>query len=397
MPIFKFLPSVHLGMWLGLWLTVSVGPAWGCPFCSAPSLTLTEQVTQSDAAALAQWIGGKSPKEGEGGTTDCEIVEVLHQPEGGKLAVKGKVTLVRYRPAKVGDQFLLLGTKGNATIDWGAPMEMTTATYDYIKHAPKPELPAATRMEYFLKFLEHPDQLISTDAYGEFANTAYGEIVKVAKFMPRDNLRKWVVDPQVSPSRLGLYGLMLGLCGTSDDIAVLEKKIFESTEEFRLGIDGVMGGYLLLSKTDGLTKLDEAKLANKSAPFSETYAAMQALRFMWQYGDGLIPADRLKASMRILLDRPELADLVIADLARWKDWSIQSRLMALYDAEEYDVPSIKRAVVRFMLAATKDLPADQAGSATPPEHVTAAKGHLAELEQKDPKTVSEAKRFFLIK
>ncbi len=33
--------------------------------------------------------------------------------------------------------------------------------------------------------------------------------------------------------------------------------------------------------------------------------------------------------MRMLLDRPELADLVIADLARWEDWSVQDKLMAM--------------------------------------------------------------------
>ena len=30
-----------------------------CPFCSAPSLTLSEQLTQSDAAVLVQWVDGE--------------------------------------------------------------------------------------------------------------------------------------------------------------------------------------------------------------------------------------------------------------------------------------------------------------------------------------------------
>jgi hypothetical protein len=368
--------------------------AWACPFCSAPSLTLTEQLTQSDAAVLATWSGGTPAKGQEGGSTVYEVLEVVQQPAGGKLAKGSKIELVRYRVGKKGDQFLLLGTKGGAVIDWGSPMEVTQESFAYMKNAPKPEVPTSQRLRYFLKYLEHADQMISTDAYGEFANAAYGDITPLAKEMPRENLRKWIVDPQVSPSRLGLYGLLLGLCGTSEDVPVLEKKIMDAGEEFRLGVDGVMGGYLLLTGEQGLSLLDEKKLANKQAPFSETYAAMQALRFMWQYGENRIPADRLRQSMRLLLDRPELADLVIADLARWKDWSIQDRLMELYGKEEYDIPSIKRAVVRFMLASVKDVPE---GASEEPAHVTRGNKYLAELEAKDAKTVSEAKRFFFIK
>ena len=53
---------------------------------------------------------------------------------------------------------------------------------------------------------------------------------------------------------------------------------------------------------------------------------------MWTYEPDIIPKGRLKESLRLLLDRPELADLVIADLSRWKDWKIMDRLMTIYVA-----------------------------------------------------------------
>ena len=31
-----------------------------------------------------------------------------------------------------------------------------------------------------------------------------------------------------------------------------------------------------------------------------------------------------------MLDRPQLADLVIPDLARWEDWSVMDRLVELF-------------------------------------------------------------------
>ena len=120
---------------------------------------------------------------------------------------------------------------------------------------------------------------------------------------------------------------------------------------------------------------------------------MQALRFVWAYSQNKFGKDRLRASMRLLLDRPELADMVVANLARWKDWGVQSRLMKLYDDKEYNIPSIKQSIVRFMLVSARDF---KKGTPTTdlPKHVLDGKTHLAVLEKKDPKTFRQAKRFF---
>ncbi|MFN0052585.1 MAG: hypothetical protein ACKV0T_10355 [Planctomycetales bacterium] len=379
----------------------------GCPFCSAPSLTLSEQFSKADAAVLVKWVGGEMPKAEQPGSTTYEIVEAPRTPF--KSVAKGKkITLERYRAGKKGSLALLFGsrTKGEV-IEWGGPLEVTETSYKYIAEAPAADAPPEKRLGYYLKFLEFSEDTVSNDAYAEFANAPYKDIVPLADEMPREKLREWIMNPKTPASRIGLYGLMLGLCGTADDVALMEKKIVEQTEDFRLGIDGVIGGYLLLTGEDGLKVIEDSKLLNKKAPFAETYAAMQALRFMWSFGNGRIAPDRLKSSMRLLIDRPELVDLVIADLARWKDWSLQERLMNLYGVEEYNVPSIKRAIIRYMIASTKDVPASpetaQAGSAGAtdgssekklPVHAVAGAKYLEKLREKDPKNVSEAERFF---
>ncbi|HTN00365.1 MAG TPA: hypothetical protein VL132_00715 [Planctomycetaceae bacterium] len=376
-------------------VTLSLATAVACPFCSAPSLTLTEQLTQADAALLVSWAGGEKGKSVDGGSTIYKVVEVAHQPADGKWKAGDAISLVRYRAGKEGEQFLLLGTKSGKEIDWGSPLEVSETSYKYMKHAPKPDAKAADRLRYFLTYLENADPIISADAYGEFANANYEDITQLSKEMPRDKVRKWLTSAETSPGRMGLYGLLLGLAGNADDAELMQQKITESGEDFRLGIDGIMGGYLLLTGEKGLEVLEQTKLADKKAPFSETYAAMQALRFMWQYGDNRIPPERLKQSMRILLERPELTDLVIADLARWKDWSISDRLMGMYGQQEYDIPSIKRAIVRFYLACENE--AKKHPEAVPADLAKVASQNLAELEKKDPKTVSEAKRFFILK
>src|SRR6516162_10101134 len=103
--------------------------AKACPFCSAPSLTLSEQVAQADAVVLVKWTGGEPAKISDAGSTEFEVVEVVHQPDGGKLSKGGKIVLIRYRAAKSGDQFMLFGTKVDQGIEWGSPLEVTKTAY----------------------------------------------------------------------------------------------------------------------------------------------------------------------------------------------------------------------------------------------------------------------------
>ena len=372
--------------------------AAACPFCASPSLTLAEQVAQSDATALVQWVSGTKAVEGTEGSTVFEVKQIVRNYKGS-LKVGDKLTLPRYRASKVGDLSLVLGTQtGKANnLEWGSPLEVTEASFNYIAQAPSPETPVAKRLEYYAKFLEFSDELVSNDAYGEFANAPYADIALISNKLPRDKIRKWVMSPETPATRLGLYGLLIGLCGTPDDAKLVEAKITAATDDYRLGIDGLISGYLLLTGTKGLTIIDETKLRNRDVKFSETYAAMSAVRFMWQYGDGRIEKERLRESMRILLDRPELADLVIADLCRWNDWSIQDRLMKMYGEGEFNIPSMKRAIVRYMLVASKDVPKEAVAgdNSKLPEHVEKARKYLAELRVKDEKTVAEAELYFL--
>jgi hypothetical protein len=386
---------------------------------------LAEQLAKSDAAVLVQWVSAEMPDKESVGSTTYVIVEVARSPgkppadakkpaktdsaEPGealakpvvgsvlKSLEKGKrITLERHRAGKAGDLSILLGSlTSSGAIEWGNPMEVTESLYQYMIQAPSPEAAPEKRLSYFLKFLEAADPVISGDAYQEFANAPYKDITALADKMPREKVRKWVSDPQISAGRLGLYGLMLGLCGTIEDSQIMEQKILEKSEDYRLGIDGVMGGYLLLTGEGGLEVLESAKITDPKVPFSETYAARQAILFLSSYSAGKIPQERLIKSLRLLLEsRPEMADLTIADLARMKDWGLQDRLMELYGTDAFDVPAVKRSIVRFMIASTKDVPMGAAQQI--PAHVEIAKRNIETLRKRDPKLVSEAEKFFFL-
>ncbi len=392
--------------------------AVACPFCSAPSLTLSEQAAQSDVVLLAKWKSGVkgSIDDETASSTTFEVTKVLK----GSLKPGDVIKQAGYQPADEGSPFLLTGL-GSDVVQWDVPTPFSEKAYDYLAKAPSPKkddgekVSYKSRLPYFIKNLEAADETIANDAYYEFANAPYEDIVAVKDKLPRDKIREWVLNPNTAPSRLGLYGLLLGLSGTKDDAEAMEKMIAKPTDEFRIGLDGVMSGYLLLKKEPGLELVKTLKLENEyivgadgqpivddagekvRVPFSETYAAMQAVRFMWDYGGGAIEPEHLQAAMRVLLDRPELADLAIADLARWKDWSVMEKLAALYDQEAYQVPGIKRSIVRYFDAATKDKPEDDnEKSDAVPTHVKEAKEYYAAIKQKDPETVKSVEQFLIL-
>lgn len=370
-----------------------------CPFCSAPQLSLVQQLNEAEGAVIVKWSKTNAGQGNELGSTEYTITEVLRLPSTTKYGLGKKVTLLRARAGKEGEQFLLFASKSSEKgtpakpaepIEWGSPIPMSEAAINYLKQAPKADAPIRERLRYYLNFLEHPERGISDDAYSEFAGCEYADLKPLASEFPREKLRSWIDDPNTTPSRLGLYGMMLGLCGTEDDAAYMRDKIVHVKDDFRLGIDGVMGGYLLLTGEQGLEVLEETKFRHPKASFSEVYSALMAVRFIWQYGDGVIPIDRLRETMRLLLKRKELADLVIADMSRMKDWGAQDLLMKLYDDPDYDVPSIKRAIIRFMLTCAKAEPNDEQR-----KYVESAQRHVAELEARDPNTFADAKRLFI--
>ncbi len=374
-------------------------PSFACPFCEAPSRTLSELVDESDVVLVAEWAGGRQRQGNVPGETDYKVVRVIEN--GTRTFQKGDtVTIVRFREGEKGELVLLTGIEQRG-LEWDPPMPVDETLLRYVEQAPKPDRPTVERLEYFLGFLEFPNQEVSNDAYAEFANSPYDEIVKLRAKFPRERLRKWIQSDATPPTRLGLYGLLLGLCGTAEDARAMQAMVLEPTTEFRLGIEGVMAGYVLLTGERGLRVIEETKFKAKlltdadgnpildadgdpePVPFSETYAGLQTLRFLQEYESGVIPQERLNQSMRLLIDRAELADIVIADLARWKDWSNIGRIVKLYGTKGYDSGAVKRAVLRYLLAAER-APGPQAARAT---------AAIAYLAKRDPKFVPEAIEF----
>jgi len=382
-------PRSTASVFAAAWLVAApfASASGACPFCPPQTQTLNEKLAQSDATGLAQWVSAVKPRGDNPGRTTLEFLQLARDTRR-QFRRGERVELPRYRAGRPGDLFLLFGKQNDGTLQWELPLEITETAYQYVAQSPSREVQATTRLRYYLRFLEYSDEFIANDAFAEFSKASYAEVQKLAALFPRERLRTWLFQGQVRPIRRGLYGLMLGLCGQDQDRKRMRELITAESKEYRLGIDGVIGGYLLLAGSAGLDVIDAHQLRNREAAFSETFAAMQALRFMWTYGDDRISKDRLRKSLRILLDRPKLAEIVITDLARWQDWAIQPRLMAMFTDKRFQDKFTRRAIAAFMLVSVA---ADGDGQ-SPAEHVARGRMYLAQIQQTAPDVLRSAKR-----
>jgi hypothetical protein len=186
--------------------------------------------------------------------------------------------------------------------------------------------------------------------------------------------------------------MLLGLCGNADDARMMEQLILtppSDAADFRIGIDGVMAGYLMLARDKGLKTLEQFAFSATTAD-SERLALHQATRFLWDFGEGRIAKDLLRSTVRRLVDDPTLAELAITDLTRWEDLSLVDRLIKLLDDPRYQDRYMKVAVIRYYLTIAE---LDPAGRSTEErEAISLAGRHLQTLRTRDPELVERANR-----
>ncbi len=350
---------------------------WACPFCSAVQQTLSEEIAGADAAILATLgnpSGGKSSAASVDNKTKFKIQKVL---KGKKELGDAREIEVLYFGDELPDtQFLVIATDPKE-LAWGTPTALSARAAKYV--AALVELPetGAERLAFFQDYFEDKDPLLAGDSYDEFAKAPYPEIVELRPRLHHDQLLKWIKDTEVSTSHRRLYLTLLGVCGTQNDVAPLEAMIRDDNRQMRAALDALIACYLNLRGADGLPLIEELFLRNPKAEYTDTYATIMALRFHGQETT-VVPRDRLTAAMRLMLDRPQLADLVIPDLARWEDWSVMDRLVQLFKDANDDSIWVRVPVVNYLRACPL------------PE----AKKHIEELAKIDPDAVKRASNFF---
>ena len=359
-------------------LFLGTSPLLACPFCSAVSQTFTEEIGAMDVVVIADLL--KPPLAAKSGNSNevPKAVFRVNQIVKGEGLVEAAQTIetIYFGDAEKGKSFLIMGVDPPKVM-WSTPLLLSARGKEYVPKLLALPAKGAERLSFFQEYLEDDDEMLARDAYDEFAKAPYAAVQSLRDQMKHGQLVNWIRDPDVPASRRRLYLTMLGVCGQPEDIAMLEDMLQSNDRKMKAGLDAMIGCYLTLRGPEGLPLIERLFLEDKKAEYADTYAAIMALRFHGGETD-IIPRERILKALQLMLERPQLADLVIPDLARWEDWSVMSQLVKLFKEADDKSSWVRVPVINYLRACPKPEAAD----------------YISELEKIDPAAVKRANTFF---
>lgn len=349
-----------------------------CPFCSAINLTFTEQIKTNDIVVIAKLMEIPQPVEDPDAEIPKSVFEITDVIKGNDIVRSGmkfrSLLIGRY---PIGDQFLVMGVDP-PNVAWSTPMKASKRVVGYLQAIQSLPKSGVKRLAFFQQYFEDEESVLAFDAYDEFAQAPYEDVVALKDQMNRPQLVKWIKDKNTSTNRRRLYFTMLGICGQPADIKMLEGFIQSGDRKQQAGLDALIACYLTLKGEAGLDLIVDSFLKEKDVEYVDTLAAVTAIRFHGGTDVDIIPKSKVVAAIRTLLDRPDIADMVIPDLARWEDWSVMDKLVQMFKEADEETSWVRVPIASYLRACPK------------PE----AKHYIAELQKIDPNSIKRAD-FFL--
>jgi len=371
---------VRHALWASLTIgcvLVLAGIARSCPFCSAVSQTFSEEMGTMDVAVIARLVKVPPPSDKPGDEIQKATFEVAKVLKGDGLVKAGeKFDTLYFGDGTTGKSFLVMGISP-PKIMWSTPLPLTERGIKYLGEILALPKEGPERLVFFQNYLEDEDEMLARDAYDEFARAPYAQLKGLKDQIDLEQVVAWIKNPEIPASRRRLYLVMLGVAGNEKSLPMLEEFMKSSDRKSKSGLDALVACYLTLKGETGLPLVEELFLANKKADYADTYAAIMAIRFHGTDG-GVIDPKRLVVSLHHMLERPELADLVIPDLAKWEDWAAMDRLVDLYKTADEKNSWVRVPVINYLRACP----------------LPKAKELLKECEKIDPAAVKRANTFF---
>ncbi len=350
--------------------------ASACPFCDKPEPSLAQQIADMDVTVIARVVS-KNPADTTPDTPWLATFEIVETIDGAELVgPRRRIEAIHFGKAKKGGEFLIMASNA-PDLMWSRPRSVSPRARAYVKQLTGLAEKGPDRLDFFEDYLDDQDALLSQDAYDEFARAPYEEIREFKDRIDRQRLIRWIANPDIVVSRRRLYFTMLGVCGTATELPLLRKLMQSGERREKEGLDAMIAAYLTITGPAGLPLIDKTFLGNAQADYVDTNAAISALRFLAER-DEVISRRRVLKSLKLVLDRPELADLVVPDFQKWEDWTVMDKLVELFKQADPKSPWIRVPVVTYL----RHCPLEK------------AKNHIVELEKIDAESVRRSRQFF---
>jgi hypothetical protein len=321
-----------------------------CPFCSSVNVTFGEQLKIYDLVVTARLIALVEPPADE-------PTEQKYGKFGVQRIFKGEnfIEAATEFQAALGEdadgktEFLCFGIGPPLTL-WNPAIPSDNRVEDYLMAIKSLPPAGAERLVFFLDYLEDANQVLAMDAYDEFAICTYDDLHHLKTRIPRQKLLQFIQNREVPVNHRRLYFTMLGVCGDpQQDVPLLERLLVSEEKEDREGLDSLTACYLCLKGADGLKLIEQQFILNEETDYLLMHEILAALRFHGTEVE-IIPRERLVQTVRQLLNRPRLADMVIADLARWEDWEVLGQLIEMFQNSDNKINWIRVPIFQYLLA-----------------------------------------------
>jgi hypothetical protein len=347
-----------------------------CGFgCFGKPPTISGEIEAADVAVIACLVAvptplGSGDEESYLPRAAFEAIELLK----GRVPSGRRIAATIPPSAKLGDQFFLTGTSSETGWVWHASLLITPSIRAYLRALCRLPANHRERLLLFVNHLEAEEPLLARDACDELGQAPYAALQAIGDQMDHDQLIRDVQDLQLPASKRRLFFHMLSVCGNRDDLALLEGFARSGDQQQMRALDALLFCHLTLGGNDAIDLVDELFLRPREADYAHTFSAILAVRFYYEHHAAL-PKSRMVQSLRIMLDRPELADLVIPDLVRLGDWDSMDKVMNLFRTAKRDSAWLLEPAVMYLLACP----------------VARAQQLLEECRQIDPKITARAR------
>lgn len=332
-----------------------------CPFCAGVLPSFLDEYNDLSEFHIAVCVKCEEQKN-EPGLFSAEFVVFEPLKSITQKKRRSTFTVTTFDLLERNKTFLVKGYGEEDEFQWVAPTPIESNEVDYVIKVvqfAKTNAPKLDKLRFFFENRDSSSTLIADDCFNELGKTSLEDLHLLKPILDPEKLKASLRNEKHTTDRKRLDWVLLGICGQASDAAIFDELLAVYYKQRQreaetgvliresIGLDAAISTYITLLGEKGLERIEKEFVANPKCDFSDCFSAILALRVQ---GDDIkkISQDRIAQSLVLVLNRTEMADLVIPDLARWKQWDQCDALIALYQKLEKDDLRLRIPIINYL-------------------------------------------------
>lgn len=332
-----------------------------CPFCAGVLPSFLDEYDDLSEFHIAVCIKcQEQPHEPGLYSAEFMVVEPLKTITG--RAKRSTLTVTTFDLLERNQTFLVRGYGQEEEFQWVTPTPIESNETDYVLRVVQFAQSNASKLDKLKFFFENRDSastLIAEDCFNELGKTSLEDLQLLKPTLKPEKLKESLRNEKHTTDRKRLDWVLLGICGQASDATIFDEllEVYYKQRQREaetgvliresIGLDAAISTYITLLGEKGLERIEKEFITNPKCEFSDCFSAILALRVQ---GDDIkkIPQARIAQSLALVLSRTEMADLVVPDFARWKQWNYCDTLIAAYEKSEKDDLRLRLPIINYL-------------------------------------------------